>query len=170
VIAVRRVGYQARYLDVRFVPGELVQMGVELQPLPHQLEVVTVYGKAYKPERLAYTTRFDDFYARRAKGDGHFFTREEMLEGGGGDIIQVFRRVPGLRIDGQGWSQWVSIPGCPGPYVFVDGTKVSMGIYALQDLRVTELEGVEVYKSAASVPPEASGSCGAIMIWTRGKQ
>jgi len=39
-----------------------------------------------------------------------------------------------------------------------------------RDIRVSELEAIEVYRSSAEAPPEfggTTGACGVIVLWTR---
>lgn len=59
--------------------------------------------------------------------------------------------------------------GC-APAVFLDGVRIRPGEGSLDDLvEPWELEGVEVYRSAAELPEELGGGieCGAIVFWTR---
>ena len=58
---------------------------------------------------------------------------------------------------------------CP-PQYFVDGIQVTG--FNIDDMPVSDVEGIELYAGAATLPPEfnkysSTVNCGAVIIWTR---
>ena len=167
VISAKRLGYAARLFDVRLTPGEIVQIGLEMQQRPQQLEVVRVEERAFKPDHLAYTTKFDEFYFRREKGGGTYFDRADLQASGVRDFYDLMRRVPGMQVSESGWTRVVSMTGCPNPWVYFDGVKTGNGLHGIHDLRLGNIEAIEVYRSASTLPAIAKEGCGAIFFWFR---
>ena len=87
-------------------------------------------------------------------------------------ISQFLRRVPGSDVidDGAGASQ-VALRPCfghrDGPVVFVDGSRVNDAVGTLNSFMSADLEMVEVYQGVALLPPEVTGGCSAVFLWTR---
>jgi Carboxypeptidase regulatory-like domain len=172
VVSLKRVGFTPRFFHLQLQPGQRLDFEIEITPLPHQLPVVHVEEKAvkqavFKPDRLAYTTKFDDFYIRRSRGSGKYYTRDDLDRSGATDLIDLFRSVAGARVALMGYDRLVRFDGCPNPTLYVDGVKAGIGLYALPELRLLEVEAVEIYAHGASLPPEAVGGCAAVFIWMR---
>jgi hypothetical protein len=172
VVSLKRVGYQPRYFHVHLERGQHLDFEIELKPLPQQLPVVLVEEKAIgapvlKPDRLAYTTKFDAFYIRRARGSGMYFDRDDLNRAGASDLIDLFRSVPGARVALSGHDRVVRFDGCPNPTLYVDGVQAGLGLYALPELRLREVEAVEIYRHGAGMPPEVVRGCAAVFVWMR---
>jgi hypothetical protein len=172
VVSLKRVGFVPKYFHLELQPSDSLDFEIEMTPTPHQLPVVLVEEKAakgpvYKPEHLSYTTKFDDFYIRRSRGSGRYYTREELASSGATDLIDLFRSVPGARIALIGYDRVIRFDGCPTPWLYVDGVKAGNGLYALPELRLGEVEAVEIYTHGASLPPDAAGGCAAVFVWMR---
>ena len=167
VVAVRRIGYQPIFFDIQLKDGDDEAFGITMTPAAHQLEIVRVQGKAFKPDRLQYTSKFDDFYLRREAGFGKFFTHEEIDRQDPHDVFDVLRNVAGVHIESTGFLKRAIFPGCPTPKIFIDGMPVKISEGMLNDIPVWGIEAVEVYKSQAELPAEALGECAAIYFWMR---
>lgn len=167
IVSAKRLGFEARVFDVRLSGGEIVQMGLEMQRQPQLLEVVRVNEVAFKPERLAYTTKFDDFYFRREKGGATFFDRDQLESAGARDIYDLFRTVPGMRVRASGWEQSVSMSSCPSPLIYFDGVLTSHSLAGINDMRLSDIEAIEIYRTMSSMPAAAKAGCGAIFFWFR---
>lgn len=173
VMRLRRVGFEPALhqleLDGIAPSDSMLTFDIELKRQPQQLAIVRVEGKAFKPERLAYTTRFDDFYIRRERGIGHHFARDDLAKMQGGSVNEALRLVPGVRIAQVGWDSFPVFASCPAPHLYFDGMRVQEGVRALRDVNLNEIEGVEVYTRMSDIPPESRTGCGAIFIWFRGR-
>jgi hypothetical protein len=108
---------------------------------------------------------------------GFQLTREQIAQQNPKAMTDLLRRVPGLRIerDGNGGTT-VAMSGvrrilrdCP-MRIFVDGQEFRHGPGAVDDMIPVDIEGIEVFRTIAELPPEFSGPdshCGVIAIWTR---
>lgn len=167
IVSAKRLGFDARVFDVRVTGGEIVQMGLEMERQAQLLEVVRVDEVAFKPERLAYTTKFDEFYFRREKGGGTFLDRDQLESAGARDIYDLFRTVPGMRVRSSGWEQSLSMSSCPSPLIYFDGVLTSHSLVGINDMRLSDIEAIEVYRSMSTMPTAAKAGCGAIFFWFR---
>jgi len=176
------------YTDtIDVAPGELVNYEAQLEMRAIELEplVVTV-------ERRALPNRMVRFYDRMAIGSGRFITRERIDRRQPVRITHMIGELPGVSVGlvpgtagGSRNMVWfrrnvrLDTSGRPvvcAPALYVDGMLLWRGRPgdippSLDDfLNVTEVEAVEAYYGAASVPAEFSGSdagCGVIAVWTR---
>jgi hypothetical protein len=108
---------------------------------------------------------------------GFQLTREQIAQQNPKAMTDLLRRVPGLRIlrDSQGGTM-VTMAGvrrilraCP-MRIFVDGQEFRHGPGAVDDMVPVDVEGIEVFRTIAELPPEFAGpdsQCGVIAIWTR---
>lgn len=111
-----------------------------------------------------------DFYQRRERGFGHYFTRWQIEDRNPIEVTDLLRTVPGVSVVPSGaFSNAIRIRrgSCRGsPAVYVDG----MRIFA-EDLDImispSDMHGIEVYTGIAGAPIEYSSSrCGVILVWT----
>jgi len=137
------------------------------------------------------------FYQRQHVGIGTFLTDAQLQRVPGGSLANVLRTVPGVRIlrtsettNGSFSMRSISpktlavstrnstgisrTPPCLMD-VYMDGGLVAgpslgeRGSISLDDLNLSSVEAVEVYR-AAEAPPEyrnSTSTCGVILIWTR---
>jgi hypothetical protein len=138
------------------------------------------------------------FYDRQKAGMGVFLTDQQLQANAAGRLSNVLRMVPGVRVVRQGelpgtrrsptsgsgstfafGSRGVTGIGQVGACwmdVYLDGVLVAgktLGAsesMSLDELPLGQVEGVEVYRGPAEIPPTYRGStsaCGVILIWTR---
>jgi hypothetical protein len=197
-LSVLRMGYSPIQFTVDLDEGGLYQIAagrILLEPLPLQLDPVQVEAVPVSTRRL-----LAEFELRREASAGSFITREEFEKMGNPVLpTDVLRRMHGIRVlgnpnamsGGSGppftYARWLvrmrrtanrasfqrvkELGGCP-PLLFLDGRY--MGTVDENDvdqvLSVNEVEAVEAYSSAATIPAEfnRTGSvCGVIAFWTR---
>ena len=123
--------------------------------------------------------RMRPFYQRRNRGQGDFFTREEIEQKNPRELTDVFFGVPGIimREVGLTGMQITFQRGargfrdsCENPAFYLDGALVQGGIYVNQLVNIESVEAIEVYQGVAEIPLEfmsARETCGVIVIWTR---
>jgi hypothetical protein len=165
-VEVGYLGYSTQRLEVALESGRTAALSFRLDPEPIALAEVRV---RVRPSVLE--TR--GFYARRARGNGTFITRAEIEEMQPRFLSDMLRQVPGARLIPSRYGARVSFRGvtrtggCPVQY-FVDGTQAFA--FRIDDLPPSDVEGLEVYRGGASIPPaynRGTAMCGVILIWTR---
>jgi len=167
----RRLGFEPKSVDAEITEGQTLALSVVLDPFATEIEGMTVEELARKRQMLG------DFYDRKSRGFGHFITRDEIEKRGPMNLSDMMRTVPGARlVPVQGTSQATLRfnraqmgRDCP-PQYWVDGVKAwNLNI---DDIVPQDVEGIEIYPGASTVPPqfntrEGNTICGVIVIWTR---
>jgi len=169
-ISVRRIGFRPWQQGVARLDDDGVEVEVRLRPLAMALAPVTVFQRAE-----VYDPRLEGFHSRvKAKAGGYFITRQRLERTSRWTLPDILREVPGVRVAPlNGLRKAVRLRGARcAPLVFVDGFPASAGEFDLEMLPVVTLEGVEIYPSMASLPPEfgsvrGSEGCGVIAVWSR---
>lgn len=167
--------------------GATLRMFRTVQQLePTIIEAVLPYGK---PLRYQHTGRFDDFYERRARRPGTFFTREDIERSGRNTAMELMSTAPGVTLNWRNGSAVVRVARCtatsifggprdrgdgdhPWLSVFIDGQRIGRfgqrQIETLASLKASEIETMEVYRGPSQLPLEAVGdACAAVFITTR---
>ncbi len=185
------LGYQDVKADSLAVSdGKMLVVEVEMPPQPIDLEPVIVVAESRDTH-----LELQGFYERAEKGFGHFITPEELEERDPRDWEDVLRPIPNIRVTrtayGVGFmvrKPWAggleerqSSPGLCEPRLIVDGFPVPstrrrqgippQGVHLDQFVSVSDISGIEVHIRATSVPMQyggSSGSCGVIIVWTKG--
>ncbi len=170
VLKVRRLGFAELTIPISVTPGSMPEEHYRLTPLATDLQKVVVRATSLKPERYAKTGRFDEFYRRRAEGNGTFFTREQIDARNAGRSEDLLRMVTGVRIRYRGNVAFVQFLRCETVNVYVDGIRSHDPFHDFSSLNPLDIEAMEVYHGIATVPPEFSpqpNDCAAIVVWTR---
>jgi hypothetical protein len=112
---------------------------------------------------------------------GEYILAEELRTRGYPPVAATLRSLPGVDVQKSRFLWRVRVARCASPanrgepVIYVDGIKVhSPGTgkpqWIWSEIVSMDVEAIEVYKGAATVPPEYAGSdaaCGAIVIWTK---
>jgi hypothetical protein len=150
---------------VLLLPGTLNQLEVAVE-----LTVVPVADLFVQVEALDAPSKLTEFNRRREKGEGYFITRADILRRDPVRTTDMLRSVPGVRIASINLGRAsIRMRGrsCNIAY-FVDGIRAPY--FNLDSVLPSSVEGIEIYKGTASVPPEFRGPltpCAAIVLWTR---
>jgi hypothetical protein len=178
-VEVMMIGYTPQRIAIVITPGETLDLKFSLDPVP--LETVTVTAD---PNFFAGMGAFQE---RKARGMGHYFTRDDIARMQPRQLTDVLRRVPGMQIasgreafsggnptaqSGRNISGSGSHP-CAMTY-YVNGSPfplsgdISINHYVAAD----DVAAIEVYTGSSQIPPEFNSSiygsrCGVIAIWTR---
>ncbi len=169
VLRVRHLGFAELTIPISVTPGTLADGNYKLLPLT-DLKKVVVRARELKPERYAKTGRFDDFYRRRAGGNGTFLTREDIDKRQAQKSEDLLRLVTGVRIRYRGMTPFVQFLRCEQVNVYIDGIRSHDAFRDYSSLSPLDIEAMEVYHGIATVPPEFSpepNDCAAIVVWTR---
>lgn len=169
----RAIGYGRRRAGVELRGEREASASLTLPRLAVPLPDVNVVAAAAERDRTG-------FEGRRATADGHFIGREDIRRRGTVRIEDLFKTVPGLKVEPLGATEYqiLSTRGGTGfatlcvPTVFVDGIRIPQDTDFGSNLPVVpeEIHGIEVYRSPAAAPPRyqtAGANCGVILIWSR---
>lgn len=168
-LRIRRIGFKPDTVRVNVLAGETVPATFTLARLAVELDPLVVYGRRNVTGRLA------GFYERRDRGLGHFLTREQIDKRNPMRMTDLFRMIPGARVESRGFgTQLVRFRGArTPPLVWLDGTPLYAGEFDLDTVDPRSFEGIEIYSGPASVPAEflgnraMSSSGGTIILWSR---
>ncbi len=164
-IEVRYLGYETQRAQVTLEAHRVSETRFDLAMQPIQLAEVRVRARASRLLRTG-------FYSRRSAGFGTFFTREQIQQMQPRQLSDLMRRVAGANVTtgraGLGTAGFRGARGsCPVQF-YIDGTMASQ--YLIDEMRPQDVEGLEIYRGAATLPPEynkGTAMCGVIVIWTR---
>ena len=170
-IRFRRFGFEPKSMDAVVALGETLALAIVLTPFATEIEGMTVEELSRRRQILS------DFFDRRERGFGHFITRDQIEKRNPMNLSDMLRMVPGARLipNRAGGTSTLRFAratmgrDCP-PQYWVDGVKT----YALNidDIVPQDVEGIEIYSGASTVPPqfntkEGTTICGVVLIWTR---
>lgn len=167
-VLVRRIGFRPDSVRVQVSAGNTVQVPLALQPVAVALDVVRITGRRDVTGHLA------GFYRRMDIGNGRFFTGAELERRNAIHMTDVFRMVPGLRIETRGFQNSVRMRGSRcAPLVWLDGQPLYAGEVDLDAFDPRSFDGIEIYSGPSSVPVEFQGNqrmssaCGTIVLWSK---
>jgi len=169
-ISVRRIGYEPQL--VRFVVscGPADSIRVVVAELPQVMEAVNVsVAERHRRQRI------EDFYWRRARGIGTYFTREEIQSRRASVPSDVLRTAKGIRFvqtrSGTGirFSSATNMRTPCAPMIWIDGQRAP-GM-EVDEIPLNDIEGIELYNGASTTPAEFwqanAVQCGTVVVWTR---
>jgi TonB family protein len=173
----RRLGYRPGRREVVVPAGGTARVDFVLIRNPTEMTPIAVTAR-----KEPYDARLSGFRDRVEKrASGYLFTREQIERSANRSTMDLVRGIPGVRImtnprgTGQARSVRFRSNRCP-PLVFIDGMAASTGEFDLETLDLNMVEGVEVYLSSTSMPPEffavsrGQEQCGVIAVWSRPTQ
>jgi len=168
MLEVRAIGYFPENRPVDVIPGA-APLTVPLVTFKAMLDTVRI------TVRRAQDRSSGTFDERRRSGMGRYITAEEIERRNVFWLSDMFRMIPGVRLDGGGFDRTILVRDDFGqncaPSVYIDGLYMwrlsAFEIDAL--LPAQQVRGVEIYAGAAT-PFEYQRTvpaCGAILIWTK---
>jgi hypothetical protein len=177
-IEVEFLGYRTVRLQLEFLAGVPLRRDVEL-------EIVALPGAPLEARTgSGMSPQLAGFYSRMERGQGFYFTADDIARMQARQFTDVLRRVPGLRMQPMsgpfGTSYMVQMgrttgaagaSSCPVLF-FLNGMPfaVASDIGIDTFVRPDEIAGIEVYSRSAT-PSQFSAThvnarCGVIVIWT----
>lgn len=188
-LRVRAVGFVPLDTLMLLQSGTSYSVRFQLRQFIPQLDTVRVQETLAfgKPGRYRHTGKFDDFYERRAKRPGTFFTREDIERSGRSKVSELISSVPGVTFERRGGEELIlRVARCTAPNiplggarrakppggwfaVYLDGQRLrGEPLDVLSELSTAEVETIEVYRGVSQLPLEAMGdACAAVFITTR---
>lgn len=114
------------------------------------------------------------FFERRGARTGVFVTRQELDSRGANQFADVFRGMPGVRVQNTGFGTSLVSSRRRGCLMamYVDGTEMTYLSRNIDIFPFDSIAAVEVYRGPAEVPLEytqtkTQETCGAVLVWTR---
>lgn len=177
-LTIRHLAYGEQLREFVAEPGIHYRVAARLTEEAIELEGIEVAVAS-----RSWFRQMDDVRTRMRRGlGGTFLLAEELDRRGHPPVAEALRNVTGLKVRRSLYGWDVQVRGCPKltgskqPSVYLDGQRVyaptggggSMDILA--QLTTLDVEVIEVYKGAASIPAEFSdlgSDCGVIAIWTK---
>lgn len=169
-ITVRRLGYKPRRL---LVDPDTVRdtLRVRLRAEPFVLEGIAINARE---ARLRHG--IEDFYRRRVKGVGTYWTRDDIEHYNTQRTSDLLRTAPGIRLvrvaSGMGvrFNATSIVRRDCTPMIWLDGQRAP-GL-EVDDVLTRDIEGIELYSGPSTTPMQfsqysSSSTCGTIVIWTR---
>ncbi len=174
-VVVRSIGWKPLFFMIKMEADQEQIARVGLERSPQRLpDLVTKGGRFAKPPEYAFTTRYDDFFRRRAFRSGTFRTRNDALFQSAFHTGELLRGIPGVIVRNGIVGPSVEFTNCGEAYakvsVWIDGAEVMNDNHneALEYIRPGDIEMIEVYRRMGQIPGEFLGnSCAAVVIWTR---
>jgi hypothetical protein len=167
-LVARRIGYRPDSVRVTVSDGETVESRVQLERIAVELDRVQVIG------RRDVTGPMAGFYKRMGQGAGRFFTASDIDKRNASRMSDMFRMVPGMRIESRGFQSAIRMRGSRcAPLVWLDAQPLFAAEVDLDAFDPRSFEGMEIYSGAASVPVEFQGNqrmssaCGTIVLWSK---
>ncbi len=171
VFRVRRIGYRAETFDATLLSGDTLRIGVILGPAPFNLPelVVEAEGRMYFGKMMDFADRMLHSGAPRrsfvTQADIDHIRPNKTI-----DLLVHTGLTPRYNTRGQ---EYVTCPrgqtfsGAPVLSVYLDGILVNDFDFRMID--PLQIQGIEVYKSAAERPSQysATGSECTVVIWTK---
>lgn len=161
----RRLGYAAQTFDIVVGPGgHPAVREIILLMVPAQLEEISI-------NREAADDRYRGYHERKQQraSFARFLEHKEIRGLGPANASDLFRTVPGIRVQSAANGNTIRIRGCQ-PMVVVDGQRVP-GAELDEMVQPEEIGAIEFYPSFAGIPAQfverGNRLCGLILVWTR---
>jgi len=154
-LSVRRIGFKPAFTQVRIEDGKEISLNVRLNAVVQQLDTVHADAEAM-PEQYGRSLRMAEFYERRAEGNGHFFTREDIEAAAASSPADLVRRVAGMTTFGGNGHVIVKSTGCIGTGLLSKATSDTRSIAGqASDVQSNSTDGwgdVALYIDGTQVP------------------
>ncbi len=183
-LTVQSFGYQTNTTPLLFFDArKFFQVEVRLDPDAILLAPLEVIAWSARPENALH----EAFRRRVETGLGTYITRDQVEARKPLLVSDLLREVPGLEFETSAYGNRSSVRMIRSTgmrcstQIFLDGFLVNRrvltpGRFEAADVSIDDyvspgsLEGIEIYKGLATVPPEflnPDADCGVIAIWTR---
>lgn len=161
----RRLGYAAQTIDLVVGPGgHPAVREIILLEAPTQLDEISI---ELKPANDRYRG-FNERKQQRASF-ARFLEHKDIRALGPANASDLFRTVPGIRVQSAANGNTIRIRGCQ-PMVVVDGQRIP-GAELDEMVQPDEIGAIEFYPSFAGIPAQfverGNRLCGLILVWTR---
>jgi hypothetical protein len=163
-IQLRRLGYEARTIELDLQTSVNQDLDITLKPIPQELDEIQVRDF----ERAS----LKEFYDRKAMNKfAKFFEHDEIEKKHILYLSELLRSIAGAKLTSDGVGNRVMLRDCK-PMIWVDGMRAP-GAELDEVARPSDVAGIEIYASSAGLPPSyqerGNRMCGAIFVWSRSR-
>jgi len=166
MLEVRALGFYPLKRPVNIVAGA-PPVRLTLSTLEAVLDTVRITASPFHGRDI------NAFYQRRKSGMGRYLTPEDIANRGVVVTSDVFRSIPGLRMERVGFGgDTILMRGAFGlcvPDVYINGARMELGPDDIDSwVQPKQIAGIEIYTESA--PPQFQrglSGCGSIVIWTK---
>lgn len=166
VLQARAIGFAVASWLIDLVDGQTFRDTFDIEPRLLALTPINVLGDPtdWRSEAA--------FERRRMRGEGYFFTREDISQRAPNSISDLLRTVPGVLTVCTSRGCIVRMARTTNqclPEFYLDGFVATRATGADFPINVASIRGIEVYRTVSEVPPEFQKiglRCGVIAIWT----
>jgi hypothetical protein len=166
-LRMRRLGYEPKTIELQIgLPGP-APLDIVLTATATELKRVVI-----KVEEVSELDEFNQ-HRKQNRGTAKFYDQEEIRKRGAMYASDLFRTVPGVRVQsnmGAGGNA-IRIRGCQ-PIVWIDGQRVP-GVELDEVTTPGDIAGIEFYPSMAGTPAKYSERsarpCGTLLVWTKSR-
>jgi hypothetical protein len=170
-IGVRRLGFEPAKVFLMVTVVAIDSVTVKLVAQAYELEGVDVSAGAKRRRE-----GIEDFYRRRVRGMGVYFTRADIISRNASRPSDMVRSTPGVQLVRTRSGQGIRFMTSQGqrreciPVIWVDGQRAN-GL-ELDDIPIHDIEGIELYQGPSTTPMQFSqatsvATCGTIVVWSR---
>jgi hypothetical protein len=170
-VTVRMIGYRPVRLRLTVAGDDTVEVDIPMQAAAVELEPIEVTASTVR-------RGMESFARRRLTGFGRFYDAKDLRRAEHRRLGDFFAGHPGIRVVvGRGSrAVLVSSRSNCAMAVWLDGVPLTgagsrLSPQDINEFSLTQLDGIEVYTSAAETPVELTGrgggSCGTVVLWTR---
>ncbi len=166
VLRFRRLGYEARDVEINMTHDKRTSVDVMLKPIPAELDSMLI-----RAEEQSALREFYDHKSTRGSF-AKFYTAEDIRKRGATYPTDMFRNVPGITLAASSYTgATVKIRGCQ-PMLWIDGQRVPNS--EVDDVvSASDIAGLEFYTSMAGIPAQymdrTTRACGSILVWTKNR-
>ena len=154
-LSVRRIGFQPAFTQVRIEDGKDLMLNVRLNAVVQQLDTIHAQAEVM-PEQYGRSLRMAEFYERRAQGNGHFFTREDIEAAAASSPGDLVQRVNGMKAYTNNGRVSVKSSGCVGTGILTaasnTGRSIAGGDGSSQSNSIDGWGDVALYIDGTQVP------------------
>ena len=119
---IRQLGFKPEAFHIAVEANRTKRVLAKVTRAAVTLPTVTTQaaGQWGKPERLNYTSKYDEFYERRAESvSGRFYTHEDLAAMKEQDLPDMLKLVPGLRVRQTNDGALLGFPGCTSDHILI---------------------------------------------------
>lgn len=167
-VNITMLGFAPGQFKIHISNGGVTEKVFSLDFTGQKLPEVVVQARAQQ-----ISTRYADFEARRARGQGAFLRWDQLTDERFGSVGDALKSIRGVRIQCDQASYECRAVMARSrncfPVWIIDGMEAQM---FHESTPIRDVYGIEIYRGPGEIPGEYTGSnaaCGVIVVWTKSR-